>query len=220
MITLYATHIPCNSCAWYDTNTYQAILLHLNHIVGSPARFRAAPIGGKMLNRRFALIALCALLFPSRMMLGQAAQSAPAARASSRTISDEEMQIMRSDVRERRKKLTAANMTLTPEEASNFWPLYDQYIQETIKINDQRWALIQKYAANYSTMSDELAQDYITQSSDVDQQLIALRMKYVPIFQKVISIKKTAQWYQVDRRLELMISTEMGSLTPVVSDTK
>ena len=78
---------------------------------------------------------------------------------------------MRSDVRENRKKLTAANMTLTPDEASKFWPIYDQYIQETIKINDERWALIQKYAANYSTMTDELAQQYIMQSNDVDQRL-------------------------------------------------
>ena len=144
-----------------------------------------------MLNRLFALIAVCALLFSSKVILSQATQSAPAAGASSRTISDDEIQIMRSDVRERRKKLTAANVTLTPDEASKFWPIYDQYIQETVKVNDQRWALIQRYAANYSTMSDELAQDYITQSSDVDQQLIALRMKYVPLFQKVISIKKT-----------------------------
>ena len=117
---------------------------------------------------------------------------------------------MRSDVRENRKKLTAANMTLTPDEASKFWPIYDQYIQETIKINDERWALIQKYAANYSTMTDELAQQYIMQSNDVDQQLLALRMKYVPIFQKVVSIKKTAQWYQVDRRLDLLLNTQMG----------
>ena len=61
-------------------------------------------------------------------------------------------------------------------------------------------------------MSDQLAQDYMTKSADVDQQLIALRMKYVPIFQNAVSIKKTAQWYQVDRRLELLISTQMGSL--------
>ena len=127
---------------------------------------------------------------------------------------------MRSDVRENRKKLTAANMTLTPDEASKFWPIYDQYIQETIKINDERWALIQKYAANYSTMTDELAQQYIMQSNDVDQQLLALRMKYVPIFQKVVSIKKTAQWYQVDRRLDLLLNTHMGLRIPVVSDAK
>ena len=174
-----------------------------------------------MLNRVFALIAVCAVLFSSGVMLGQATQSAPAAAASSRTISDDEIQIMRADVREHRKKLTAANMTLTADEATKFWPIYDQYIQETIKVNDLRWALIQEYAANYSTMTDQLAQDYMTKSSDVDQQLITLRMKYVPIFQKVLSTKKTAQWYQVDRRLELLISTQMGgSLIPVIRDTK
>jgi hypothetical protein len=173
-----------------------------------------------MLNRPFAIVGVCAILFSSSLMVGQTTQSAPAAEASSRTISDEEIQIMRGDVRANRKKLTAANMTLTPDEATKFWPIYDQYIRETIKINDVRWEGIKEYAANYSTMTDELAQDYITKSADVDQQLIALRMKYVPIFQKVISTKKTAQWYQVDRRLELLISTQMGSLTPVVSDTK
>ena len=69
-------------------------------------------------------------------------------------------------------------------------------------------------------MTDNLAQDYMLKSTEVDQELIALRMKYVPIFQNVISTKKTAQWYQVDRRLELLISTQMGSLIPIVSDTK
>src|SRR5215470_16964416 len=170
-----------------------------------------------MLNRRFAIVGVSAILFSSTVMFGQATQNAPTA-ASSRKISDEEIQLMRSDIREHRKKLTAANMTLTPDEATKFWPIYDQYIQETIKVNDQRWALIQEYAVNYSTMTDQLAQDYMTKSSDVDQQLIALRMKYVPIFEKVLSTKKTAQWYQVDRRLELLISTQMGALAPVVSD--
>jgi len=98
-------------------------------------------------NRLLILVAVCTLLFSSRVMLGQATQSAPAARASSRTISDEEIQIMRADVRANWKKLTAANMTLTPDEAAKFWPLYDQYIQETIKVEDVRWALIKEYAA-------------------------------------------------------------------------
>jgi hypothetical protein len=174
-----------------------------------------------MLNRLFALIAVCGLLLSTRVVLAQATQSAPAAGPSSQALSDDEIQIMRADVREHRKKLTAANMTsLTPEEAAKFWPIYDQYIQETIKVNDLRWSLIKEYAANYDTMSDELAQSYMLKSTEVDQELIALRMKYVPIVQKVLSMKKTAHWYQVDRRLELLIDTQMGSLVPVVNDTK
>lgn len=172
-----------------------------------------------MLNRFFTIVGVCALLFSSRMMLGQATQSATPASASSQTMSDADIQDMRADVREHRKKMTAANMTLTADEATKFWPIYDQYIQETIKVNDERWELIKKYATNYSTMTDELAQEYMSKSADVDQKMIALRLKYVPIFQNAVSVKKTAQWYQVDRRLDLLLNTQLGALIPVVNVT-
>ena len=45
---------------------------------------------------------------------------------------------------------------------------------------------------------DTQAQNYIKRSTTVDQQLLALRMKYVPVFEKVISPKKAALWYQID----------------------
>ena len=174
-----------------------------------------------MPNRLFMTVGACALLFSSMLVFGQAAQSgAPAASASSRSISDDEIQIMRSDIREHRKKLTAANMTLTPDEATKFWPIYDQYIKETIAINDTRWSLIKEYAANYDKMTDKFAEDYIKKSAGVDQQLVALREKYIPIFEKVVSPKKTAQWYQIDRRLDLMINLQLWAMIPLVDASK
>ncbi len=83
-------------------------------------------------------------------------------------------------------------MVLTPDEATKFWPIFDQYRQEAIKPNDERWALIKEYAANYNTMTDAQAQDYMKRSTAVEQQLLDLRMKYVPIFEKAISARKTA----------------------------
>ena len=93
--------------------------------------------------------------------------------------------MLREDIRTQRKQITAANMTLTSAEATKFWPIYDQYIQETIKINDDRWAMIKDYAANYDTMTDQQAQDHMKRSVAIDQQFTALREKYVAIFQKV-----------------------------------
>lgn len=63
-------------------------------------------------------------------------------------------------------------MNLTPDEAVKFWPIFDQYRQEAIKPNDDRWALIKDYAANYNTMTDAQANDYIKEAAAVDQQLI------------------------------------------------
>ena len=45
--------------------------------------------------------------------------------------------------------------------------------------------MIKEYADNYDTMTDAQAQDYIKRANDIDEQLLALRMKYVPIFEKV-----------------------------------
>ena len=138
----------------------------------------------------------------------------------SRTISDQDIAMLRSDLRAQRKQITAQNMTLTSDEAVKFWPIFEDYRQEAMKTNDQRWALIKDYAANYNMMTDAQAQSYIDKSTALEQELIALRMKYVRIFEKVISPKKTALWYQIDRRVDLLINLQFSSVIPMVDTGK
>ncbi|MGA7460238.1 MAG: hypothetical protein WBW69_08425 [Candidatus Korobacteraceae bacterium] len=66
-------------------------------------------------------------------------------------------------------------------------------------------------------MTDAQAQEYMKRSTAVDEQLMNLRMKYVPIFEKVISAKKTALWYQIDHRIDLMINLQLASTIPMVN---
>jgi hypothetical protein len=144
----------------------------------------------------------------------------PGAGAQTNNIKDQDIEMLRADLRSQRKQITAQNMTLTADEATKFWPIFDQYRQEAIKPNDDRWALIKDYADNYSTMTDAQAQDYIKRSTAVEQQLIALRMKYVPVFEKAISPKKTALWYQIDRRVDLLINLQLSTAIPMVDAGK
>ena len=164
---------------------------------------------------------LSAVLVSTVSLFGQATQSIPGgAGTAPRAASDQDIQMLREDIRSQRKQITAANMTLTADQATRFWPIYDQYIQETIKVNDDRWAMIKDYAANYNALTDQLAQDYMKRSAAIDQQLTELRTKYVPTFQTVVSAKKTAQWYQIDRRLDLLINLQLAALIPVVDPNK
>jgi Spy/CpxP family protein refolding chaperone len=137
------------------------------------------------------LIVASASLLASVPMFAQATQTAPGASAPPHSVTDQDIEMLREDIRAQRKEITAQNMTLTADEATKFWPIFDQYRQEAIKINDDRWALIKDYAANYDTMTDAQASDFMKRATAVDQQLLALRMKYVPQFEKVISGKKT-----------------------------
>jgi Spy/CpxP family protein refolding chaperone len=162
------------------------------------------------------LILLTAILASSVSALAQqAAQSSP--NAAQATVGDKDIAMLRANLREQRKEITAQNMNLTADEATKFWPIYDQYRTEAIKINDDRWALIKNYATNYNTMTDAQANDYIKRSTMVEKQLLDLRMKYLPMFEKVISAKKAAQWYQIDRRVDLLINTQLSSMIPIIN---
>jgi hypothetical protein len=145
---------------------------------------------------------------------------AQAAQSSSGASLDQDIKMLRSDVQASRKAITAENMNLTADEATKFWPIYDQYAAEVAKIGDARVALIKDYATNYDTMTDDQANAFIQRAAAIDQQFTDTRTKYVPMFKNAISAKKTALWYQIDRRLDLLINLQLAASIPVVDTTK
>ena len=163
------------------------------------------------------LVIACAMMLAGVPVFAQAAAE-PSAQPNS--ASDQDIQMLRADLRAQRKQITAQNMTLTADEATKFWPIFDQYRKEAIKPNDDRWALIKEYAASYDTMTDAQARDYITRSNAIDEQLAALRMRYVPVFEKVVSARKTALWFQIDRRIDLLINLQLSSAIPMVNTSQ
>jgi hypothetical protein len=165
-------------------------------------------------------MSLCNVAMFAQAAQKPAAQSVSGAGGQSNNVSDQDIEMLRADLRSQRKQITAQNMVLTADEATKFWPIFDQYRKEAIKPNDERWAVIKDYAANYDTMTDAQAQDYLKRANAVDEQLLALRMRYVPIFEKVISSKKTALWYQIDRRIDLLINLQLSSVIPMVNTGK
>ena len=167
------------------------------------------------------VLVMCVLFLCGVLTFAQAqpstAQGAADADSPANSIKDQDIEMLRADIRAQRKEITAQNMTLTADEATKFWPIFDQYRKEAIKPNDDRWALIKNYAANYDTMTDAQAQDFMNKSNAIDEQLLVLRMKYVPIFEKVVSSKKTALWYQIDRRVDLLINIQLSARIPMVN---
>ena len=148
-----------------------------------------------------------------------AASQAPAAK-SGQTITDQDIQLLRQDIRSKKKQLIAANLTLTADEATKFWPVYDQYTAELVKINDVKYATIKEYAEKWGTMTDDQALALINKSLSVDESVSKLRIKYVPIFQKVVPGTKVATFFQLDRRLQMLIDAQLASQLPLVQDQK
>src|SRR5271166_1784246 len=126
-------------------------------------------------------------------------------KALAQDSTDEDIKLFRKDVRSLKKQILAANMDLTDTEAQQFWPIYDRYTAELGTIADTKYALLKDYAQNYSTMTNEGAESYVKGRAAVVQSEMQLRLKYFPIFCRVLPAKSTAKFFQIDWRLGLIM---------------
>jgi hypothetical protein len=169
-------------------------------------------------------IILLLLFATSCCMYGSAgrAQSASSGQSASSTNGsqsvDQDVQLLRQDLRSKKKQLIAANLELTDAEAAKFWPVYDEYTSELSKIGDQKYALIKEYAQGFGSLTDEQALSLTQRSLALDESTVETRNKYVPIFNKVLPGKKTATFFQLDRRISMLIDIQLASELPLVSE--
>jgi hypothetical protein len=157
------------------------------------------------------------VLLPSNCFLHAQDSSTQSANASQdQAAAEKDVDLFRKDVRSQKKQIIAANMNLTDQEAQKFWPVYDQYTNELVQINNKKYEAIKQYAQNYATLTDDQAAQLTRDALAVDLSVAQLRQKYIPIFNKVISGKKTAQFFQLDRRLVMVIDLQIASGIPLV----
>ena len=123
---------------------------------------------------------------------------------------DQDIQPLKSNLRAQKKQIVAANMDLTEDEAEKFWPLYSRYAADLAKIYDTKIALFQEYLENYDSMSGEQAESYLRRRAAVEQDIMQVRLKYLPEFRKVLTGRETALFYQIDWRLDLMINLQLA----------
>ncbi len=162
------------------------------------------------------LAVICAAIGP-KVLAQEEGPPAPTAKSGQASV-DQDIQLLRQDIASEKKQLIASNLVLTDTEATRFWPVYDQYQAEYKKIGDSKLALIKEYAQNWGSVTDEQALQYFQRSQDIEQSVIQLRQKYFPIVGKILPGKKTASFFQMDRRIGLLLDVQLASAIPLVQE--
>jgi len=160
------------------------------------------------------LVGLCVAGSP-RAVAQDTSSPSSAADSTAHAMTDQQLALLRRDIRSIKKQLVAANLTLTDSEAAKFWQVYEQYSVETGKINETRAAIIKEYSDEYGTLTDDQADNLIRRWLDTDIELAKLRQRYVPVFRKVLPGKKAATFFQLDRRISMMIDVQLTSQLPL-----
>ncbi|MBC7506860.1 MAG: hypothetical protein H7267_14245 [Sandarakinorhabdus sp.] len=140
----------------------------------------------------------------------------PAAAQPGESLTDADIEKLREGLRADKRQTTAETLQLTGAEAAKFWPVYDRYIADLTRINDAKYTLIQEYSENFGRYSDKQATDFIRRWLDVDIKASQLRSRYVPIVGKVLPGIKAASFFQIDRRLAMLVNLGLASQLPIL----
>jgi hypothetical protein len=136
-------------------------------------------------------------------------------RVLSPTVSDEDIALLRKDIRAMKMQVIGQNMSLSDPEAEKFWPIYKHYADDLHEVNNSKYALLKQYAETWSTMTDQDALIYVRHWMEVDAEAQALRLKYVPTVTQVLPGRKAATFFQLDRRLSMIVDLQLFSQIPL-----
>jgi hypothetical protein len=131
------------------------------------------------------------------------------------TVSDEDIALLRKDIRAMKMQVIGQNMSLSDPEAEKFWPIYKHYADDLHEVNNSKYALLKQYAETWETMSDQDALIYVRHWMEVDAEAQALRLKYVPTVTQVLPGRKAATFFQLDRRLSMIVDLQLFSQIPL-----
>ena len=181
--------------------------------------YYALATAGEIAVKRIVAVAVLAVASFAGVDRARAQEATPSP-VIQHAISDAELEMLRADIRSQKKQLIAQTLKLTDDEATRFWPVYDQYAADLAKVNDRKLALLQRYADQFQTLTDEQALDLLKQWLAVETEINQLREKYVPTVSKAVSGKAAASFFQIERRASMLADLQLSRGTPLAQGKK
>jgi hypothetical protein len=126
------------------------------------------------------------------------------------------MQLVKEKMKADKKLLVSENMQLTEKEAKVFWPVYDSYQKDLGKLNERLIKLIDEYAQNYETMTDQTAQSLTNKYLALESERVKLLQSYVPKISKAVGSKKAARYLQLENKISAVVKFELAANIPLV----
>lgn len=126
------------------------------------------------------------------------------------------IQLLRTDLNARKEQIVKETMQLDDKQARIFWPIYKDYEADLDKLGDEKLEIIQEYAANFMTMTNEKADELAQRVMALDDQKIALRRKYYDLMKKSLPAVLVVRFFQVQNQIQLLVELKIASYLPII----
>ncbi|MCB0347130.1 MAG: hypothetical protein KDD66_18565 [Bdellovibrionales bacterium] len=138
-----------------------------------------------------------------------------AVNASAENLQDT-VELMRSDLRTEKKEIIAASMNLSSEESAKFWPLYQKFEMEMVKIGDRQLKLIDDYGKTFQSMNNKNASDLTKRALEIQEDQFEARRNFTSTLQKEINPVIAARFLQIESQITRLVNAQIASQVPLV----
>ena len=126
------------------------------------------------------------------------------------------IQLLRTDLNARKEQIVKEAMQLDDKQARIFWPIYKDYEADLDKLGDEKLAIIQEYATNFMTMTNEKADALAQRVMALDDQKSALRRKYYELMKQSLPAVLVVRFFQVEHQIQLLVDLKIASNLPII----
>ncbi len=100
-------------------------------------------------------------------------------------------------------------LDLTPEEAQQFWPIYNQYSDKTMELRKKRRQDNREARQNFDELSDKEVEQLVNNDLAIRQKELDLQKEYNEKFKAVLPIKKVAKLYAAEEQFKVVLINKL-----------
>jgi hypothetical protein len=142
-----------------------------------------------------------------------AALGAPHAVQAQSTY-DEQQQLI-AQIQTDKRAFVLQSLGLDDAQVQAFTPIYDRYQVERKKLFDRAAGLLDLYAANYESMSDEAATKILKDWLALQYDEVALTSQYAKQFGKVLPPARVIRFVQVENKVDTLLQLKIVANVPL-----
>ena len=127
------------------------------------------------------------------------------------------MEILIEKIKADKKLLVGINMSLTNEEARDFWPLYDGYQNELQTVNRELGRLIGEFAEAYAKgpIPNATAKQIRNDVYALEEKELRLKRTYADKMDKVLPPWKVTRYKQNESKIRALVKFELAQQSPL-----
>lgn len=148
-------------------------------------------------------------------LTGLAAFGATVPSIAQTTNAKDDVQLLISQIQTDKRAIVLRTLDLNDTQVAAFTPIYDAYQAEMKTLMERGGAVLDKFAANFGSMTDDAAKEILKEALKIRDDRNATMRKYAKKLERELPAVKVLQWVQIENKLNTLLDVQAASVIPI-----